>query len=69
MKQIYGRKYITASDVKEYEVKIIARKSSVYLDFLPAAVRKEAKALKKAQEKIRNALVSSDKIKAFWGIN
>ena len=38
MKQIYGRKYITASDVKEHEVKIIANKGSVYLDFMAAAV-------------------------------
>lgn len=38
MKQIYGRKHITTSDVKEYEAKIIANKGSVYLDFLSAAL-------------------------------
>lgn len=48
MKQIYGRKYITASDVKEYEVKIKANKGSVYLDFLSAAVKREADMQNKA---------------------
>ena len=38
MKQIYGRKYITASDVKGYEAKMKASKGSVYLDFLPVAL-------------------------------
>lgn len=48
MKQIYGRKYITAFDVEKYEVKIIADKGSVYLDFLSAAVKWEADMQKKA---------------------
>lgn len=65
MKQIYGRKYITASDVEEYEVKIIADKGSVYLDFLPAAVWQGVDALKRAQEKLYNSVVPLDKIKAF----
>lgn len=38
MKQSFGRKYITAADLKEYEVKMKADKGSVYLDFLPAAL-------------------------------
>lgn len=69
MKKVYGRKYITASDVKEYEVKIIADKGSVYLDFLSVAVWPGVEVLKKVQEKIRNALVSVDKIKDLYGIN
>ena len=48
MKNVYGRKYITASDAKEHEVKIVANKGSVYLDFLPAAVKWEADMQKKA---------------------
>ena len=38
MKQTFGRKYITAADVKEYEVKMKADKGCVYLDFLPVAL-------------------------------
>lgn len=48
MKQSFGRKYITTSDVKEYEVKIIANKGSVYLDFLPVVRMWEA--VRKAPE-------------------
>lgn len=69
MKKVYGRKYITASDVKEYEVKITANKGSVYLDFLTVAVWPGVEALKKIQEKIRNVLVSADKIETLFGIN
>lgn len=69
MKQIYGRKYITTSDVKEHEVKIIANKGSVYLEFLSVAVWPGMEALKKIQEKIRNVLVSADKIETLFGIN
>lgn len=67
MKKVYGRKYITASDVKEYEVKIIANKGSVYLNFLSVAVCPEAEALKKAHEMLRGGVVPLDKIGAlFW---
>ena len=66
MKQIYGRKYITASDVKEYEAKIIANKGSVYLDFLPAAVRKDVEALKRAHEELCNAIIQTDIFKSFF---
>lgn len=38
MKQSFRRKYVTAADLKEYEVKMKADKGSVYLDFLPAAL-------------------------------
>lgn len=38
MKQSFGRKYITAADLKEYEVKMKADKGSVHLDFLPVAL-------------------------------
>lgn len=69
MKQIYGRKYITASDVKEYEVKIIANKGSVYLDFLSVAVCPEAEASKKAHEMLRGGVVPLDKIGALFGID
>lgn len=69
MKQVYGRKYITASDVKEYEVEITANKGSVHLDFLTVAVWPGAEALKKIQEKIRNVLVSAYKIETLFGIN
>lgn len=65
MKQIYGRKYITASDVKEYKVKIIANKGSVYLDFLPD-VRKDAEALKRAHEDLCNAIIQTDIFKSFF---
>lgn len=65
MKQIYGRKYITAADVKEYEVKMKADKGSVYLDFLPDA-RKDAEALKKAHEELCNAIIQTDIFKSFF---
>lgn len=65
MKQIYGRKYITASDVEKYEVKIIADKGSVYLDFLPA-VRKDVEALKRAYEELCNAIIQTDTFKSFF---
>ncbi len=38
MKQSFGRKYITAANIKEYEVKMKADKGCVYLDFLPVAL-------------------------------
>lgn len=38
MKQSFGHKYITAADLKGYEVKMKSDKGSVYLDFLPAAL-------------------------------
>lgn len=69
MKQIYGRKYITASDVKEYEVKIKANKSSVYLDFLSAAVWPGIEALKKMQEKLHNGVMPLDKFRTLLGVN
>lgn len=65
MKQIYGRKYITASDVEKYEVKIIANKGSVYLDFIPT-VRKDVEALKKAHEELCNAIIQTDIFKSFF---
>lgn len=65
MKKVYGRKYITASDVKEYEVKIIANKGSVYLDFIPT-VRKDVEALKKAHEERCNAIIQTDIFKSFF---
>lgn len=65
MKQIYGRKYITASDVEKYEVKIIADKGSVYLDFLPA-VWKDVEALKRAHEELCNAIIQTDIFKSFF---
>lgn len=69
MKKVYGRKYITASDAKEYEVKITANKGSVYLDFLTVAVWTEAEELKKVQEEIYNALVPLDKFRTLLGVN
>lgn len=69
MKNVYGRKYITASDVKEYKVKIIANKGSAYFDFLTVAVWPEAEVLKKVQEKIYNALVPLDKFRTLLGVN
>ena len=69
MKQIYGRKYITASDVKEHEVKIIANKGSVYLEFLSAAVYPGMEALKKMQEKLHNGIMPLDKFGTLLGIN
>lgn len=65
MKKVYGRKYITASDAKEYEVKITANKGSVYLDFLPD-VRKDAEALKRAHEDLCNAIIQTDIFKSFF---
>lgn len=65
MKQIYGRKYITASDVEKYEVKIIADKGGVYLDFIPA-VRKDVEALKRAHEERCNAIIQTDIFKSFF---
>lgn len=69
MKQIYGRKYITTSDVKEHEVKIIANKGSVYLDFLSAAVCPGMEVLKKMQEKLHNAVMPLDKFRTLLGVN
>lgn len=66
MKQIYGRKYITASDVKEHEVKITADKGSVYLDFLPVAVWQGVDELKIAREKICDAIIQPDIFEAFF---
>lgn len=66
MKKVYGRKYITASDVEKYEAKIIANKGSVYLDFLPAAVRKDVEALKRAHEELCNATIQTDIFKSFF---
>lgn len=65
MKKVYARKYITASDAKEYEVKITANKGSVYLDFLPD-VRKDAEALKRAHEDLCNAIIQTDIFKSFF---
>lgn len=69
MKKVYGRKYITASDAKEYEVKITANKGSVYLNFLSVAIWPETEALKKAHEMLRRGIVPLDKIKVLFGIN
>lgn len=65
MKQSFGRKYITASDAEKYEVKIIADKGSVYLDFLPD-VRKDVEALKRAHEELCNAIIQTDIFKSFF---
>lgn len=41
-------------------------KGSVYLDFLPAAVRQEAEALKKVHEELCNAIIQTDIFKSFF---
>lgn len=66
MKQSFGRKYITAADLKEYEVKMKADKGSVYLDFLPVAVWQGVDELKIAREKICDAIIQPDIFEAFF---